>query len=103
MRIRNRAPSHPGGILVRRYLEPLGITKSDFAAALGVSRKTVSKIVNERGSINPEMAIRLSLALGTTPDLWLNLQKNYDLWHARRAGTDWKQVKPLRQAETAEA
>jgi len=59
--------------------------------------------VNERGSVNPEMAIRLSLALGTTPDLWLNLQKNYDLWHARRASTDWKQVKPLRQAETADA
>jgi len=103
MRARKRAPNHPGGILARRYLEPLGINQTDLAAALGVSRKTVSKIVNERGSVSPDMAIRLSRALGTTPDLWLNLQKNYDLWHAQRSGTDWQRVKPLRQAQAPEA
>lgn len=73
MRIRKRPPTHPGGILKRHYLEPLSLTISDLAKILGVSRKTISKIVNEHGSITPEMALRLSKAFNTTPELWLNL------------------------------
>jgi antitoxin HigA-1 len=79
---KKRTPSHPGGILRRLYLEPLQLTVSDLAEALGVSRKTVSKVVNERGSITPEMALRLAIAFDTTPQVWLNLQQNYDLWIA---------------------
>ncbi len=79
-----RAPGHPGGILKRQYLEPLGLSVADLARTLGMSRKTVSKIVNDRGSVSADMALRLSQAFGTTPELWLNLQQSYDLWHAAK-------------------
>jgi addiction module HigA family antidote len=90
-----RFPSHPGGILKRLYLEPLGLTTSDLAQALDISRKTASKIVNQRGSITPEMALRLSIAFKTTPELWLNLQQNYDLWIARKTAKGLKSVRTL--------
>jgi len=88
-----RTPSHPGGILKRLYLEPLNLSVVDLARALDVSRKSVSKLVNQRGSVTPEMALRLSIALRTTPQLWLNLQQNYDLWHARRTAKRLKSVR----------
>ena len=78
-----RQPTHPGKIIKEDYLQPLSITIKEMSSTLGVSRKTLSKIINERGSITPEMALRLSRAFHTTPDLWLNLQKNYDLWQCR--------------------
>lgn len=97
MRQRTRQPVHPGKIVKEDYLEPLAITTKDMASILGVSRKTLSKIVNEKGSVTPDMALRLSRAFDTTPDLWLNLQKNYDLWQAERASEAWKSVKPVSQ------
>ena len=90
-----RKPTHPGHILKEDYLVPLKISVTEMSEKLGVSRKTLSKILNEKGSVTPDMALRLSRALGTTPDLWLNLQKNYDLWNAKHASTDWKRVSPL--------
>jgi antitoxin HigA-1 len=90
-----RQPTHPGNIIKEDYLAPLSISIKDMASALGVSRKTLSKIVNERGSITPEMALRLSRAFDTTADLWMNLQKNYDLWRAENSSSAWKTVKPL--------
>ncbi len=99
MKERTVAPTHPGGIIKRMYLEPLGMTNTALAEALGVSRKTVSKIVNERGGINTDMALRLSRAFNTTPDLWLNLQRNHDLWHATRKSKDWSKVKPVKGLE----
>lgn len=95
MREMKRQPTHPGAILKEDYLVPLAITITDMAAKLGVSRKTLSKILNENGAITPDMALRLSRAFGTTPDLWLNLQKNYDLWNAQHASNAWKSVRPL--------
>ena len=92
-----RRPTHPGNILKEDYLLPLSITIKDMAANLGVSRKTLSKIINERGAITPDMALRLSRAFDTTPDLWLNLQKNYDLWQAETESQEWKKVKPFSQ------
>ena len=88
--IQKRPPTHPGGILKRHYLEPLSVSVAQVAEALGVSRKTISKIVNQRGAITPEMALRFSRAFRTTPELWLNLQQNYDLWHAYRDSRSWK-------------
>jgi addiction module HigA family antidote len=88
-----RAPTHPGGILKRLYLKPLNLSTVVLAKAIGVSRKTISKLVNERGAITPEMAFRLSIAFNTTPRLWLNLQQNYDLWHAQRTARGLKGIK----------
>ena len=90
-----RKPTHPGAILKEDYLVPLELTVTDMAAKLVVSRKTLSKILNENGAITPDMALRLSRALGTTPDLWLNLQNNYNLWKAENTSSDWKRVRPF--------
>ena len=95
MRSMKRQPTHPGKILKEDYLTPLAITVTDMANTLGVSRKTLSKIINERGAIIPDMALRLARALDTSPELWLNLQKNYDLWQAEHTSKEWRQVKPL--------
>ena len=78
MRMHN--PPHPGEILRELCLEPLGLTVTRAAEALGVSRKTLSAILNERAGISPEMAIRLSKAFGTSAESWLNQQIQYDLW-----------------------
>jgi addiction module HigA family antidote len=82
MRMHN--PPHPGEILRSLCLEPLCLTITQAAEALGVSRKTLSAIVNGRAGITPEMAIRLSIAFGTSPESWLNQQTQYDLWHAEK-------------------
>ncbi len=95
MKKMKRRPTHPGNILREDYLEPLKISVTEMASNLGVSRKTLSKILNEKGAVTPDMALRLSRAFETTPELWLNLQKNYDLWHAEHASSDWKSVRPL--------
>ena len=95
MRTRKRVPTHPGGILKRQYMEPLSLTVSELAGTLGVSRKTLSKIVNERGGVTPDMALRLSKAFSTTPELWLNLQRNFDLWEAAHKSNDWKLVEAI--------
>jgi antitoxin HigA-1 len=92
---RKRQPTHPGGILKRHYIEPLNLTVSGLAEDLHVSRKTVSKIINERGSISPDMALRLSRAFDTSAELWLNLQTNYDLWNAASKSKEWESVKTL--------
>ena len=78
-------PPHPGEIIKELCLEPLGLTVTRAAEALGVSRKTLSAIVNGRAGISPEMAIRLSIAFDTSPESWLNQQTQYDLWLARQA------------------
>jgi len=90
-----RKPIHPGKIIQEDYLKPLSITITEMASTLGISRKTLSKIINERGAITPDMSLRLARAFDTTPDLWMNLQKNYDLWQAEHISKDWQRVKPL--------
>jgi antitoxin HigA-1 len=90
-----RRPTHPGRIIKEDYLTPLSITIKDMAGTLGVSRKTLSKIINEKGAITPDMALRLSRAFDTTPNFWLNLQKNYDLWRAEKVSKEWRKVKPF--------
>jgi len=99
MRKMTRRPTHPGNILKEDYLLPLSATIKDMAETLGVSRKTLSKIINERGSVTPDMALRLSRAFVTTPAFWLNLQKNYDLWQAETHSKEWKKVKPIPQQD----
>ncbi|HLC15608.1 MAG TPA: HigA family addiction module antitoxin [Thermodesulfovibrionia bacterium] len=94
-RIRKRLPTHPGAILKYDYLEPLGISVTKVAENLGVSRITVSKIVNERASVTPEIALRLSRVFNTTPGLWMGLQKEYDLWHAEHDSKEWQKARPI--------
>jgi len=78
-------PPHPGEVLKTLCLEPMGITVTEAAKALGVSRKTLSAILNGRAGISPEMAVRLSIAFDTTAESWLNQQVQYDLWQAERS------------------
>ena len=75
---------HPGEVLKELCLEPLGLTVSEAAKALDVSRKTLSAILNRRAGITPEMALRLSIAFNTTAESWLIQQIQYDLWRAEQ-------------------
>jgi len=77
-------PPHPGEIIKELCLEPLGISVTAAAGGLGVSRKTLSAILNGRAGISPEMAIRLSIAFDTSAESWLNQQSQYDLWQAEQ-------------------
>jgi len=88
-------PPHPGEVLRQLCLEPLGLSVTEAAKGLGVSRKTLSSILNGRAGVSPEMAVRLSLAFGTTSESWLNHQVQYDLWQAE------KQRKSLRVMKLA--
>ena len=76
-------PPHPGGIVKRECLEPLGLSVTKAAQGLGVSRQALSELVNEKTAVSVEMAIRLSKAFGSSPEMWLGLQTAYDLWQAR--------------------
>lgn len=95
-------PQHPGAIL-RRMLEELAtegdlrsLTQTDLAKRLGVSRRAVNELIHERRSMTADMAIRLSRVFGTTPDIWLNLQKAVDLWDASRANKNkYAKLKPI--------
>lgn len=87
-------PPHPGEIIKELCLDPLGLSVTEAAEALGVSRKTLSTILNGRAGISPEMAIRLSKAFGTTPESWMNQQAQYDLWQAQQTAGSIK-VKKL--------
>ncbi len=93
---RKRWPAQPGRILKNLYLTPIEISITDLAKRLGVSRKAVSAIINEHKSITPEMALRLSKAFpNSTPESWLNLQRNYDLWQTSHSNFAWKSVQPI--------
>jgi addiction module HigA family antidote len=77
-------PPHPGEVLRSLCLEPLGLSVTAAAAALGVSRKTLSAVLNGHAGISPEMAIRLSIAFDTSAESWLQQQLQYDLWRAEQ-------------------
>ncbi len=83
-------PAHPGEIIRELCLEPLGLTITGAAKALGVSRKTLSELINGHSRITPEMAIRLSIAFKTSAESWLNQQAKYDLWIAEKLRTQLK-------------
>jgi addiction module HigA family antidote len=77
-------PPHPGEVLRQLCLEPLSLTVTDAARSLGVSRKSLSGILNGRAGISPQMAVRLSIAFDTSAESWLNQQLQYDLWQAEK-------------------
>ena len=82
--MRMHKPAHPGGVLKELYLEPLRLTVTEAARALGITRKALSELINNRTGVSTAMALRLAKAFGTTPELWLNMQQHYDLWVARK-------------------
>ena len=81
-------PPHPGGFIRRQCLDPLGLTVTEAAKGLAVSRNTLSMLLNGRLGISPEMAIRLSEAFGGSPESWLQQQMQFDLWHAQQNRED---------------
>ena len=76
-------PPHPGGIVRRQCLEPLGLTVTRAAEGLGVTRQALSELLNGKTGISTEMAVRLAKAFGSTPEAWLGMQQAYDLWQIR--------------------
>jgi len=82
--MQKRKPTHPGDVLLNDVLEPLGLTITKAAEDLGISRKTLSEIVNEKCSVTPETALRIAKATNTSPESWLAMQLKYDLWLARK-------------------
>jgi addiction module HigA family antidote len=91
MRMQN--PPHPGEVLRELCLEPLGLNVTTAAKGLGVSRKTLSAILNGRAGISPEMAVRLSIAFGTTSESWFKQQLQYDLWQAEKRRKSFRVMK----------
>jgi addiction module HigA family antidote len=79
-----KSPPHPGGVVLRQCIEPLGLSITDAAEALGVTRNTLSELVNGKRGISPEMAVRLAKVFGGTEEGWLVQQAQYDLAHVRR-------------------
>lgn len=77
-------PSHPGLIVKRSLIENTGLSVTEAAKALNIGRVTLSKLINCKAGISPEMAVRLSLALNTSSEMWLNMQMIYDLWQAEK-------------------
>ncbi len=87
-------PPHPGKILLEDWIKAMDFSISEFALKIGTSRKNLSDIVNCKSGISPEMALKLSKALGTSPRLWLNLQIAYDLWQASKK-VDLSKIEPI--------
>jgi addiction module HigA family antidote len=77
-------PPHPGRIVRQDCIEALGLTIGEAAEALGVTRQTLDRLVNERGGVSPEMALRLAQAFGSTAEMWLRLQATFDLAETRK-------------------
>lgn len=90
-------PPHPGEIIREFCIEPLHINVTEAARALGVTRKTFSAILNGRAGISPEMALRLSKVFGRTPEGWLRLQLQYDLWNTSQS-VDIGDLRPIKAA-----
>ena len=95
MRMHN--PPHPGEIIREFCVDPLDLTVTEAAKALGITRKTLSTLLNGRAGISPEMAIRLSRVFGRTPEGWLRLQLQFDLWKAEQS-IDVKVLKRIKAA-----
>lgn len=87
-------PPHPGEFIREIYITPYAISVRKVAEGLGVSPSTLNRLLNGESNVSPEMALRLSKALGRSPESWLAMQDHYDLWHARKR-VDLKEVKKM--------
>lgn len=94
---KHRAPTTPGKLLAEEFMEPLGLTVTAFAKHIGVGRDRLSEIIHARRRVTPDTAMRLSIALGTSVQFWLNAQMASDLYEAQKAATSkaLKRIKPI--------
>jgi addiction module HigA family antidote len=92
-----RPPTHPGEMLLEEFLRPIGMTQTELADRIAVSYPRVNELVNGKRGVTPDTALRLSRLFGTSPEFWLNGQRNWDLWHALRApeAADIKRIRPV--------
>lgn len=98
----HRKPFHPGQMLLLEFLKPMELTQRDVATAIGVPYQRVNELVNARRGVTPSTALRLSRYLGTTAQLWLNLQQRWDLYHAQRSEAPaLGRIKPARRPRRA--
>ncbi len=81
----HREPTHPGEMLLREFLKPMGISQRDLATGIGVPYQRVNELINARRGVTPATALRLARFLGTSPDLWLTLQLRWELFHAMKS------------------
>ena len=93
-------PPHPGEFIRETYIEPFDISIRSLADSLGVAASTLARIVAERSGVSPEMALRLSKAIGRSPESWLAMQDNYDLWQAKKSA-NLSNVRKIRFEATA--
>lgn len=94
---KKRPPTHPGEMLLKEFLEPMGITQSKLAAYLGWTYARLNEIIKGKRGITVDSALDLGEALNTGPEFWLNLQQNWDLWHSLQ---EHKSIKPLAEFQT---
>jgi addiction module HigA family antidote len=97
-----RNPTHPGAVLKEDFLAPLGLTQVQLAKALKTSFRTINEILNEKRRISPDMALRLARYFGTSPDVWIGLQADYDLyWAKMKSKKTIEEIRPLRGKRAA--
>ena len=92
----NRAPTHPGEMLLEEFLTPMGLTQRDLADSIHVPYQRINEIINGRRGVTPSTALRLSKFFGVSPDFWMNLQLRWDLYFTQQSeAADLKTIKPL--------
>lgn len=96
MLIVSRKPTHPGEVLREEFMSDFGLSVAQLAKRLSVSRQSVNELVRERRAVSPDMALRLARLFGTSPQYWLNLQRNVDLWDSLDLGrASIERIEPL--------
>jgi len=96
---RTRKPTHPGVLIREDLLPEAGLSQTQLAQLIGVSRRTVSEIINERRRFTPDIAFRLARVFNSTPEMWLNMQQAVDLWEARAVhGREYEKIQPVHEA-----
>ena len=97
----HRPPTHPGEMILEEFLMPLDMTQAELARRLGVSYPRLNEIVKGRRSVTPDTALRLARVLGMSPDFWLGLQQDWDLWHAMKSpeAEEILQLQPISSGE----
>ncbi len=97
---KNRPPSHPGEILLKDFLEPMGISQRELADAIHVPYQRINEVVNQKRGITPSTALRLAKFLGNSSEFWLNLQQNWELYHVlKEEGAELKTIAQFKSSE----